>query len=306
MRKFGLNFIFVILAVVFMSSTAFAVTPERETRYEEAIQQVAAETEKEPAFSHKVESFYRYMPVAHVEHQDGKVGLMEAGSEYELEFKAFDKFPVSFSLNAGYIGVNNSTVVPLPAKLTATTADVEITLPFFKVDKTHFRFGISPSLFGDDWNFKPSNFRIPSRYYMIHQPNDKLTFILGLAYFPQYRDQFMPIAGLVYEPNDKWAFNIVPPRPTIVYSLNSKISLFAEAGMDSDEYEVDYQNTHTEILEYSGNRAGAGINYEFNKHVECSFSVGGTFGRQLKYRESFGKVNVDDGMYAEFRIVASI
>ncbi len=301
MQKFVLSLVFAVIAAVLTFTRAFAVTPERETRYEDAIQQL-----EEPLLQHKSESFYRYMPVVHVSQQDGKVGLMEAGSEYELGFKAFGKFPVTFSMNVGYVGVNNSTVVPLPAKLTATTTDLEITLPFFKVDKTYFRFGASPSLYGDDWNFKPSNFRIPSRYYIINQPNEKFTWILGVAFFPQYETPVLPIAGFIYTPNDKWAINMIPPRPTIVYSVTNKLDLFAEAGFDCDEYEVDYQNTHTEILQYSGNRVGAGVYYQFNKYLEGSLSVGGTFGRQLKYRESLGKVDINNGMYTEFRIVAKI
>lgn len=302
MRRFTLSLLFVAIAIALMCRSAFAITPKRENRYEEAVEQV----EQERVLPHKFEIFYRYMPVAHADQQGGKVGLMEAGSEYDYEGKVFGELPITFSLNTGYTGINNSTAVSLPAKLTSTTAEIEITLPFFRADKTYFRFGITPSLYGDDWNYKPSNFRIPSRYYIINQPNSKFTWIFGVAYFPGYQTQVLPIIGFIYLPNDKLAFNIVPPRPTIVYSLNNKIALFGEAEIEGDEYRVDLQHMNSRTLEFTSNKVGAGVKYKFNKYIESSFSAGETFGRQLKYKDDVGKVDIKNSVYAEFRLTAKI
>ena len=303
MNKFGLILLSIFINFSFILPLAQAVTPDRDTRIEEAIEQVSGERE----FKHKSESFYRFMPSSSAKNQDGSVGIIEAGSEYEVEFKAFGKVPVNFSLNTGYIGVNNSTAVYLPAKLTSATSDIEITLPFFKFDKTYFRFGVSPSLYGDDWNFKPSNFRIPSRYYIIRQPNEKLTYVFGVAYLPEYETEAFPIVGLIYTPNDKLTFNLIPPRPTIEYSLNNKIDLFLEGGYDGDEFIVDINHTQNQVLSYGASRVGTGINYQFNKYMQGSFAVGGTFGRSLEYRtDSFGKVVVKNGFYTEVRFVAKI
>ena len=128
------------------------------------------------------------------------------------------------------------------------------------------------------------------------------TFVAGVAVYPDYRDKVLPIVGFIYKPNEKWLFNITPDNPTIAYTLNDKVTLFAEGGIMGDEYEVDKDGRKNVVLEYNAYRGGAGISYAVNKYIEGSVAVGGVFNRRLQYRDSLGKVNIDSGMYSEFRI----
>jgi len=147
---------------------------------------------------------------------------------------------------------------------------------------------------------------MPVHTYLIYQPNNKWTFVAGVATYPDYRDKVLPILGFIYKPDEKLTFNIIPANPSISYSLNNKLTLFVEGGMDGDEYEVDKDGRKNVILEYDAYRGGAGASYRFNKYIEAGISVGGVFNRRLQYRDSLGKVNVDSGMYSEFRINAAI
>jgi hypothetical protein len=255
---------------------------------------------------HNSDSYFRYMPSRKADSQSGKIEIMEADSEYSYAFKAFDKLPVKFSLDNKYIGIENTTGVELPAYLVGLTTDIETTLPFFNLDKTYLRLGISPSFYGDDWDFEASQFRIPSRYFLIHSLNDQWTFIAGVAVYPDFETKVWPILGFIYKPNDKLTFNIVPRRPNISYLLNEKIALFAEGGNSFGEYEVTKDNLENVVLQYKEMHIGAGLKYKVNKAVEASVSAGGMFGRSLKYRDSLGKVEIKDGAYAEFRLEARI
>jgi len=242
----------------------------------------------------------RYMPKAKAHDMDGKVGIVDESFEYSHGSKAFDKLPLGFSLKSKYIGLDNSTQVKLPAKMTAVTAGLEATLPLFSVDKTYLRIGAYPSFFGDDWSFEASSFRTPARLFFIHQPQDNLIFIAGVAVFPRFRSSVFPIVGVIYKPNEKLAFNLTPDRPNISYAFTDKLTVFAMGDAYYGEFEVD-KDGQDAILQYKEYMLGSGFTFKFCDSVSMTFTGGSTFGRYLKYRDSLGKVNVDNGGFVEFR-----
>jgi len=261
-----------------------------------------AETETEA----KLDSYFQFMPSRKADAMSGKVGIMDADSEYSYEFKAFDKLPIKLSLENEYVGIENSTEVELPAHLVGLSTGIETTLPFFNFKDTYIRFGVSPSFFSDDWDFPASSFRIPSRVFLIYQPDPKLTFIAGVAAYPEFEYDVFPILGFIYKPNDRLSFNITPERPNISYLLNEKVTLFAEAGTSFDEYEVAKDNLKNVVLQYREVHLGAGIKYKVNKFIQSSISEGVMFNRYLEYKDSLGKVDIKNGIYTEFRVVISI
>lgn len=257
---------------------------------------------KEEGITQDAESYVRYMPARAAHGQSGKVGLTASNAEYNYSWKAFGKLPVEFSIDSEYISINNSTVVKLPAHLTSLSVGAEVTMPFFNFDKTYFRVGVYPSMETGNWNFRSSAFRIPSQYTLIYQPNEKLTLVAGVGVFPDYLDPVWGAAGFIYKPDEKWTFNIIPERPTITYAFSDKLSVFTEAALVRGEFEVDKDGRKGVILEYDENRLGAGIQYQPNKNIQTSLSVGGAFGRNFRYDDSLGKVNIKNGFYTEFRV----
>jgi len=267
-----------------------------------------AEPQEPKAKNHMaMDSYFRYMPSRKVDTQSGKVEIIEADNEYSYEFKASDKLPIKFSLDNRYIGIENTTSVELPAHLVGLTTDIETTLPFFTVNNTYLRLGISPSFYGDDWDFSASSFRIPVRSFLIYRPNNQWTFLAGLAVYPDFENEVFPILGFIYKPNDRLTFNIVPKRPNISYLLNNRVTLFAEGGNSFDEFEVTQNNLKNVVLRYQETHLGAGIKYKVNKYIQSSIYAGGIFNRSLKYRDSnLGKVNIKDGLYTELRVEIKI
>ncbi|MEI6631175.1 MAG: hypothetical protein WCL25_01000 [bacterium] len=249
------------------------------------------------------ESYIRYLPGRSAETISGKVGITQAESECAYEYKAFGKLPVKFSLATQYIGIKNTTAVELPARLIGLTTDVETTLPFFRFNKTYLRLGVSPSFYADDWDFPASSFRIPLRSFLIYLPNPRWTFLAGLAVYPDFERKVLPVLGFIYKPNDRLSFNILPKRPNISYALGDRVSIFAEGGTSiNSEFEVDQGNLKNTVLLYKENRLGLGVKFTPGPHIESFLSLGGVFNRTIKYKDSLGKVNIKDGMYAEFRI----
>jgi len=264
---------------------------------------VKEETPVEEA-PNEIDTYVRFLPKRHAKQLDGSVGITQSAFEYSYNFKAFGKIPVQVGLGSEYISINNSTEVKLPAHLTDIAFGVEATLPFFNFKNTYFRFGATPSFPSDNWRVNSSAFRIPSRYFIIHQPNPKLTLIGGIAVFPSEESTVLPILGLIYQYNDKLVFNLMPKRPTIVYSLSKKLDLFLEGVFQGDEYQVKKDGYKKAILQYNEIHLGAGAKYSPNQYIDMSFSAGRTVNHYLKYRDSLGKVNIKNGLYTEFRVEA--
>ncbi|MCX5697465.1 MAG: hypothetical protein NTU54_05815, partial [Candidatus Omnitrophica bacterium] len=157
-----------------------------------------------------------------------------------------------------------------------------------------------------NWTFNGETFRIPNRYYAIYQPNDKWTFICGVAFFPEYEDSVLPVAGFIYKPNDKLVYNITPNRPNITYALSDKTSIFIEGGRLFEEYMVTRESSKNVKLHYVQEHLGCGARFKLNKFTEASVSTGGVFNHYLRYRDSGGKVSIKNGLYTEFRIQMNI
>ena len=128
---------------------------------------------------------------------------------------------------------------------------------------------------------------------------------MGAAVFPSAENKVLPVVGVIYQPNDKLSFNLVPERPTITYALNKRLSVFIAGDMTSKEFKLDYPGLKNTTLAYKETYAGSGIQYRFNKYSQASFSGGWVFNRTLKYHDSLGKVSIKDGLYSEFRLELS-
>ncbi len=289
-------------------SEAFAQAQQKASAadYKQRLGEVISK-EEQPAeeLPREIDTFVRFIPKQDARGLAGSVGVNHSEFEYSHNFKVFGKLPVQLGIGSEYIGINNSTEVFLPAHLTSIVFDAEATLPFFNLKNTYFRFGVTPSFPTDDWRVTASAFRIPSRYFLIYQPNPKLTLIAGVAVYPSEENEVGPIAGLIYQYSDKLLFNLIPPRPTVVYSINDKLDIFAEGGFNGSEFQVEKEGYKSAILAYNEIHLGGGLKYALTKFIDLSVSAGGMFDRSLKYRDSLGKVTLKDGLYTEVRLEAN-
>jgi len=260
-------------------------------------------TEKEDEFPSELDTLIRFMPSRGAKSQSGSVGLVISEAEYNYQLKTLSNCPVQLGVGTQYIGINNSTSVALPAHLTTVSFGGNVTFPFFNLDKTYFRIEAAPTFYSDNWNINSKTFRIPINTFAIYQPNDMWTFILGMHFFPSgvLNSKISPIAGLIYKPNDNLIFNLVPPKPNILYMVNKKFGVFGEFGMTDEQFLVTKDGQKNLVLLYNENRLGTGVLYKFNKFMESTFSVGAVFNGYMKYKESLGKVVLKNGVYTEFR-----
>jgi len=257
---------------------------------------------EEEFYSQDLDNYIRYLPSRGVAAQSGKVAVVDSAMEYSYTIKAFDQLPVEFALGTKYIGITNTTAVELPAHLTTIFIGAETTLPFFNIKNTYFTIGLAPVFDADNWSIRSSALCFTQRYFFIYQLNNKLILIAGVSVTPHEEDAVMPLLGFIYKPNDRLTFNITPKQPEISYVLTKKLTIFGQADVTMNEYRVAKDGVKNTALIYNEIHAGVGLRCKVNKHILGSVSVGEAFNRSIKYRDYYGKVVVNNGMYAEFRV----
>jgi len=292
---------FFIIPAAADEGSAGLIESERSEKMEDALKTTAR------VKAHELDICLRFTPSARAKAIEGKVGIFHAESEYSYELKVKQRLPVRLNIGTQYISIDNSTQVDLPPHLNGFSAGLETTFPFFGRDKTYQRIGIFPSFYGDDWNFDTSDFRLPFRYLLIRQQNEFWTFIAGVAVYPGFETEVLPVLGFIYQPNEKLLFNIVPKRPGISYALNDRITLLAEGGSYfNNEYEVKKDGQEGVIVRLKETRLAAGVIIKLNELMRASLTAGDTFGRSIKYRDSLGKINLKDSPFVELRLTTRL
>jgi len=296
---------FVLLAVTFSVFVFYLSATAQVSTYkpEQSGAVIAGNVSEEIEPGQNIDMYGRYFPTVDAQSRSGEIGIVESRAQYVNKIKLFDKLPLKFIVSDRYMGIENSTSVYLPAHLFGVSAGIEATFPFFNMDNSYFRVGVYPSFYGDKYDFDSSSFRIPSNFMAIFIPNDRWTFVVGVAVTPDFETEAFPILGFIYTPNDKLSFNLLPLRPNVSYKINDNLTTFIEGGFSGLEFEVDKPEQENAVLRYKEMHLGAGITYKFNKYIQATFAGGGVFDRVIKYKNvNLGKVSVENGAYSELRV----
>jgi hypothetical protein len=266
---------------------------------------VAARTQAQETGDSPIEaySYFRYMPSRDRDEAAGKVSLIESGSQFSYNFKVAGKMPVTISVGEEFVGINKKNIsVPLPSHLTIINSDLDAYLPT-PYEKWFLGVGASPSFNSDDWDGSTESFRMSGRTFLVYQPKEELTLMAGVAFYPGYVDNVLPVFGMIYKPNDKLSFNLTPNRPNITYRVNERLAAFVTGGFDFEEFQIS-RGSGSAVLQYRQDRVGTGVEFDINKNIQSFVTLGGAFNRFLEYRDNIGKVEIKNGLYTEVRLQA--
>lgn len=268
----------------------------------------AAETQgaaTNPVF--ESESYIKHIPSQKQENGPGKISIVEAASEQNIEFKTYKDLPVSVSIDTKYIGMNEATDRHFPGYLTSAGVDIETTVPFFDVDKTLLNLGVNTSFYSDTWDFSATSLRIPLRAALIYQPDSSLSFLAGVEYYSSFENKFFPIIGFIYKPDDRLTFNITTENPNITYAVSKETDLFLEANAYLDEeFNTTRDRVKNVVLEYREISFGGGLSHKFNSRLIGSLSAGESINRVIKYKNSADVIVIGDSIYTELKFAIKI
>ena len=123
-----------------------------------------------------------------------------------------------------------------------------------------------------------------------------------------------PILGVVWLINDRLSLQAIPPEPRLVYKVSEHFDIFAGGELLGEAYKTSYRNDlrpqeqrfNGAVLDYSENRVGAGLTYNFNKALNVDFSGGCSVERSFDYYrpDASKRFVTDPAPYAKLEISA--
>ncbi len=246
-----------------------------------------------------VKSAMTYYPARSIEGQSGRMELRKTDISTACEFRLENKLPLKFSLQAGHVDIREGSLIDIPSHLEKYRFDIETTFPFPAIERNdlYLRLGITPSFYSDDWDFESSAFRIPFRTAAIYKYDETLTFIAGARLGFDLEKEVVPFLGAIYEPGQTWTFELIPPRPRILYRVSDKLKFYLEAEYFADEYEVSRQSRKGLVLRSKGLDCGLGLAVELSPDSAVTLSAGKALNHYLEYADGNGKISLDDGWY---------
>jgi hypothetical protein len=170
---------------------------------------------------------------------------------------------------------------------------------------------IKPGFYTEN-DFNEASFDAPitlGRIFVL-QP-DHLYFFGGVnAAFLRGRFPVIPLAGLIWEPNDKWKVLGILPEPRIIYSPNDKIDFWAGGELQGGSFRTDRNNTifpaklNGAEVDYSEYRAGGGFIYSPCDNVSMDLGGGYAIRREFDFHRADIRYKADAAPYLRLEFKA--
>jgi hypothetical protein len=253
----------------------------------------------------------RYFVRAKEKKHNNKIGVVEASASLNAQVNPDDPVTLLFGYNFKHVLIDsNSSNIDLPATLVGREMPMGLKFPMPFVDDSNYRLGavIIPAYYTDSWedsfnNFEHSAFRWLSEYWAEYNGTDNLTWKIGVRVRPGYDLKVLPVVGLNYRFNDRYAFRLSSDDLGLVYTVNEKTKLFTEHLYALDEYEISQNGRNGRVLQHQQNTTGIGAQYEFIKGWTAKASTGMAYNRSFKFVDEPGtKTSLKETMYYSVEI----
>jgi hypothetical protein len=233
----------------------------------------------------------------------GHIGEQDISGKLELRVPINDS--LSLTVGGSYEGLffnlpkmkpGTKPMIPLRSQLEAV--ELEVGLRYRFSDKLTLFGAVSGRIASDFVDLRSDDLGIGGKIGLRYAPHgdDSLFFVLGVGAETNSSRIVTPVAGVHWEPNDRWTFNLIFPKPEIDFNLNPRITFFANAEGVGGTYRVGRQvgtnslgpnvgstKYNNALLDYSEVRVGAGIRLKLFKNVMLETEAGSTVDRKFDY-----------------------
>lgn len=114
--------------------------------------------------------------------------------------------------------LNGPTITDLPAQLYDISFEAVGALPIG--ERWIVQVAIAPSFYTDGDNTGSGAIRTPGRALTFWKYSDTLTFTAGVLYLDRDDVKAIPSAGLIWNPNENWKYELCAPRPRIAWRFS--------------------------------------------------------------------------------------
>ncbi len=129
--------------------------------------------------------------------------------------------------------------------------------------------------------------------YLSISPTTEL--VLGADYLDRGDVKLLPVGGLILVPHRDMRFELVFPRPRVVFQLPDKYQLYVGGELGGGTWAIERATTMVDDLAtYRDLRLCIGLQYEEEDGDHSAIEIGYLFDRQLEYTSGMGNFRPND------------
>lgn len=181
---------------------------------------------------------------------------------------------------------------PILSDLPPRLNDVAIDFHVFRVFGNHWiaDLAVQPGLHADDHSFGSSEaLRFTGRAVGVYAPTVDVKYALGVTYLDGGWNKVVPVAGVIYKPNDDTEYELIFPTPRVSWRLpwtnipgRDERWLYVRLDYGNSAWAFQDANGTQDVLDYRDYRLILGMERKivggFSHHIE----IGYLFNRDMK------------------------
>lgn len=243
-----------------------------------------------------------YLPSADLRGVNGSVEIGDYRFRLNRNFKLDTKTTLSIGAAYGLKHIEATAAAGLPQDLHALSLETSIN---YRINEHSFAsLRLSPGLFSDFGNIGSDDVKMPVLAMAGYSFDNGLTLVGGFVYrVGHHSAPFLPVAGLTYQPNQYWRFDLVAPRPGVTYIPSRQVRLFAAGDFASDEYELKDRSSGAKALKYRDYKVMFGAEYLLTPVIKLTGTAGYAFDRSFEFYDGTrGNIRIDNVPFIKFSL----
>lgn len=222
----------------------------------------------------------------------GGLGITSLDARGSIEFPNFQALWFVPRVAAHWL--DGPTATDLPAHLYDVSFETIGMLPIG--ERWFVQAAIAPSFFTDGQNTSQKAFRLPGRVLAFWKYSDTLTFTGGILYLDRDDVKAIPSAGILWNPNEDWKYELCVPRPRIAWRFSHDEDsarwgyIVGEFG--GGTWAIQRASGLDDVTTLSDYRLMAGYERKWTSGRSWLIEAGYVFSRTLEYTSTLGDTDL--------------
>lgn len=220
------------------------------------------------------------------------VGITSLDVRGSIEFPNFQALWFVPRVAAHWL--DGPTATDMPPRLYDVSFESVGALPIGK--RWIVQAAIAPSFFTDGTNTTGKAFRLPGRVLAFWKYSESLTIVGGILYLDRDDVKAIPSAGVLWNPNEDWKFELAAPRPRIAWRFSHDDDsarwgyLVGEFG--GGTWAIQRASGLNDVATLSDYRLMAGYERKWTSGRSWLIEAGYVFSRTLEYTSKLGDADL--------------
>lgn len=201
-----------------------------------------------------------------------------------------------FVPRVGVSWLNGPQVTDLPGQLWDFSFEGVAAMPLG--DRWILQAAVAPSFYTDGDNTSSDAFRLPARLLAFWKYSDRLTVAGGVFFLDRDDVNWLPVAGLLWNPNDDWKVELMAPRPRVAWRCSRGEEadrwLYVVGEFGGGTWAVRRNSGQDDAATVSDYRAMLGYEQKSPRGTGWWVEAGVVFKRQLKFQSSLTEFDLAD------------